>query len=217
MSLLTFDIGGTFIKYALADERDILSGKGKVPTPQDSREALIETLSAIYKKSTEKAQLDGIAVSMPGIIDSERGYVYMGGALEYNNGFAIRDALGEKCGEKKITVNNDAKCAAQAEASLGALSDVKDGAVIINTSRGAVLNEADVAEALCSGKLGGAGLDVLAKEPADPANPLLKAPNTVITPHCAWTSKEARLRLLDALDANLGSFLETGKGINRVF
>lgn len=97
------------------------------------------------------------------------------------------------------------------------IAKMKDGAVIVNTSRGAVLNEADVAAALCSGKLSGAGLDVLAKEPADPENPLLTAPNTVITPHCAWTSKEARLRLMDILDQNLGSFLETGKGINRVF
>ena len=97
------------------------------------------------------------------------------------------------------------------------ISKMKDGAVIVNTARGAVLNEADVAEALHSGKLGGAGLDVLAKEPADPENPLLKAPNTVITPHCAWTSKEARLRLMDILDKNLGSFIRTGAGINRVF
>ncbi len=97
------------------------------------------------------------------------------------------------------------------------IAEMKDGAVLINTSRGAVLNEADVAEALKNGKLAGAGLDVLAKEPADPANPLLTAPNTVITPHCAWTSKEARLRLMDILDKNLDSFLTTGAGINRVF
>lgn len=97
------------------------------------------------------------------------------------------------------------------------IAKMKDGAVIINTSRGAVLHEADVAEALNSGKLGGAGLDVLATEPADPANPLLNAKNCRITPHCAWTSKEARLRLLDVLDANLGSFVATGKGVNRVF
>ncbi len=97
------------------------------------------------------------------------------------------------------------------------IAKMKDGAVIVNTSRGAVLNEADVAAALHSGKLSGAGLDVLAKEPADPENPLLTAPNTVITPHCAWTSKEARLRLMDILDQNLGAFLETGAGINRVF
>lgn len=97
------------------------------------------------------------------------------------------------------------------------IAKMKPGAVLINTSRGAVLNEADVAEALHNGILGGAGLDVLAKEPADPKNPLLSAPNTIITPHCAWTSKEARLRLMEILDENLSSFVRTGQGINRVF
>lgn len=96
------------------------------------------------------------------------------------------------------------------------IAKMKNGAVIINTSRGAVLNEDDVARALISGKLGGAGLDVLAKEPADSANPLLQTPNTIITPHCAWTSKEARLRLMEILDQNLASFIEIGHGINRV-
>lgn len=96
------------------------------------------------------------------------------------------------------------------------IAKMKDGAVIINTSRGAVLNEADVADALNSGKLGGLGADVLAAEPAREDNPLLTAKKAIITPHCAWTSIEARLRLLDILDANLTSFVETGKGINRV-
>ncbi len=96
------------------------------------------------------------------------------------------------------------------------IAKMKDGAVLINTSRGAVLHEGDVAEALTSGKLGGAGLDVLAVEPADPENPLLTAPNCRITPHCAWTSREARLRLLDILDENLGSFVVQGYGVNRV-
>lgn len=97
------------------------------------------------------------------------------------------------------------------------ISKMKDGAVLINTSRGAVLNEADVAAALETGKLSGAGLDVLAKEPAESDNPLLSAPNTVITPHCAWTSKEARERLMKILEDNLTSFIKTGYGINRVF
>ncbi len=96
------------------------------------------------------------------------------------------------------------------------ISKMKTGAIIINTSRGAVLNESDVAEALNSGKLGGAGLDVLAVEPADPNNPLLKAKNCVITPHCAWTSKEARTRLMEILDKNLDSFVKHGHGINSV-
>lgn len=97
------------------------------------------------------------------------------------------------------------------------IAKMKDGAVIVNTSRGAVLNERDVADALISGKLGGLGVDVLSVEPAREDNPLLSAPNTIITPHCAWTSIEARTRLMNILDANLGSFVKTGEGINRVF
>ncbi|MGN1410062.1 MAG: D-2-hydroxyacid dehydrogenase [Eubacteriales bacterium] len=97
------------------------------------------------------------------------------------------------------------------------IEKMKDGAVLINTSRGAVLNENDVADALKSGKLGGAGLDVLTKEPADRQNPLLTAPNCIITPHCAWTSREARERLMKILDENLDSFVKTGRGLNIVF
>ena len=97
------------------------------------------------------------------------------------------------------------------------ISRMKHGAIIINTSRGAVLNEADVAQALNSGRLGGAGVDVLSVEPALPDNPLLSAPNCLITPHSAWTSIESRRRLIDVLDRNLAEFEKTGKGINRVF
>lgn len=97
------------------------------------------------------------------------------------------------------------------------ISRMKRGAIIINTSRGAVLNEEDVAKALCDGRLGGAGLDVLTVEPPNSDNPLLKAPGCIITPHSAWTSIESRKRLLDVIDKNLCSFVNTGKGINRVF
>lgn len=97
------------------------------------------------------------------------------------------------------------------------IEKMKQGAIIINTSRGAVLNEPDVAAALHSGRLCGAGVDVLAVEPALPDNPLLTAPNCLITPHSAWTSIESRRRLIDVLDRNLAEFTATGKGINRVF
>ncbi len=97
------------------------------------------------------------------------------------------------------------------------LSRLKPGAFLINTSRGAVVNEEALAEALESGRLAGAALDVMCSEPPAPDNPLLRAPNCIITPHCAWTTKESRLRLLDSLALNIRSFLATGAGVNRVF
>ena len=70
MKVLTIDIGGTFIKYALINEVMDISNNGKVPTPVTSREDLIETIGKIYD---EYKDVDGIAISMPGIIDSEKG------------------------------------------------------------------------------------------------------------------------------------------------
>ncbi len=96
------------------------------------------------------------------------------------------------------------------------IAKMKDGARLINTSRGAVLNEADVAAALNSGKLASAALDVLAVEPALPDNPLLTAKNCIITPHIAWASKAARLRLLSVLESSLDNFIKTGVGLNRI-
>lgn len=127
MYVLAIDIGGTFIKYALMNENAESFEKGKLPTPKEGREALIESIGGLYDRFPSA---EGIAISMPGIIDSEKGYVYMGGALSYNNEFALKDALYKRC-PVQITVNNDAKCAAAAEASLGALKDVSDGVVLL--------------------------------------------------------------------------------------
>ena len=96
------------------------------------------------------------------------------------------------------------------------ISKMKDGARLINTSRGAVLNERDVADALNSGKLSGAALDVLANEPALPENPLLTAKKCIITPHIAWASKASRMRLLDVIEASLDNYIKTGVGLNRI-
>lgn len=96
------------------------------------------------------------------------------------------------------------------------ISKMKDGAKLINTSRGAVLDENAVANSLVCGKLSGAALDVLAVEPAVADNPLLKAPNCIITPHIAWASKAARERLLAVVDKSLDDFVRTGNGLNRI-
>ena len=87
------------------------------------------------------------------------------------------------------------------------IAKMKHGAILINTSRGGVLNEREVADALTDGRIGGAGLDVLLTEPPRPDNPLLSAPNCVITPHIAWATKEARTRLIRILEENLAAFL----------
>jgi glycerate dehydrogenase len=95
------------------------------------------------------------------------------------------------------------------------LARIKPGAMLINTARGDLLEEAAVANALHSGQLSGIGVDVLSSEPPADDNPLLTAPNCTITPHIAWATKTARARLLQIALANLAAFLE-GKTINRV-
>ena len=85
---------------------------------------------------------------------------------------------------------------------------MKDGVLLINTSRGPLVAEEDLAEALASGKVAGAGLDVLSVEPARADNPLLKQQNCLITPHIAWAPKESRQRLMDIAVANLRAFLD---------
>jgi glycerate dehydrogenase len=87
------------------------------------------------------------------------------------------------------------------------IAKMKQGALLINTSRGPLLHEADVAEALNSGRLGGLGADVLSTEPPKADNPLLTAKNTLITPHLAWASYEARSRLMAVATENLRGFL----------
>lgn len=88
------------------------------------------------------------------------------------------------------------------------IAKMKDGVFLINTARGGLLCEADVAEALNRGKIGGAGLDVVAEEPICAENPLLYARNCLITPHQAWAPKETRQRLIDCAVENLRSYLE---------
>ncbi len=95
------------------------------------------------------------------------------------------------------------------------LNKIKNGAYLINTSRGPVLDEEAVANALKSGRLAGAGVDVLSTEPPKADNPLLSCNNCIITPHIAWAAFETRERLLSVLKENIFAYLN-GSPINTV-
>ena len=95
------------------------------------------------------------------------------------------------------------------------LKTMKPSAILINTGRGPLVNEQDLADALNEGRIAGAGLDVLSVEPSVANNPLLSAKNCFITPHIAWATKEARTRLMDIAINNLRSYQE-GNIINNV-
>ncbi|HZK64332.1 MAG TPA: NAD(P)-dependent oxidoreductase, partial [Puia sp.] len=95
------------------------------------------------------------------------------------------------------------------------LQRMKKTAFLINTSRGPIIVEKDLADALNQGTIAGAALDVLSTEPPPADNPLFKAKNCIITPHIAWATKEARTRLMDMAVSNLKAFKE-GRPINVV-
>lgn len=95
------------------------------------------------------------------------------------------------------------------------ISKMKKNAVIINTARGPIINENDLARALDSGRIAGAAVDVLSCEPPKADNPLLSCKNCIITPHIAWAGYETRVRLLDVVYSNLKAFID-GKPVNVV-
>jgi glycerate dehydrogenase len=94
---------------------------------------------------------------------------------------------------------------------------MKTDALLINTARGGIVDEAALAKALKDGVIGGAGVDVLSVEPPSSGNPLLarNIPNLIVTPHIAWTSRESRQRLIEEIARNIQAFRQ-GEQRNRV-
>jgi len=130
MYYLTVDIGGTFIKYAVINEKLEIAFKSQVETPLESYEEELDIIADIYQKAELSFKIEGIAVSVPGIVDASKGYISMGGAIKYNYGQYLARDIVRKC-DTKVVIENDAKCAAMAEAKFGALKDVEDGFVLI--------------------------------------------------------------------------------------
>ena len=95
------------------------------------------------------------------------------------------------------------------------IAQMKDGVIIINTARGPLINENDLREALLSGKVQAAAVDVASVEPIREDNPLLGLDNCLITPHIAWAPKESRQRLMDVAVENVQAFLK-GEPVNQV-
>lgn len=95
------------------------------------------------------------------------------------------------------------------------IDKMKDGVIIINVSRGGLVDEKDLAKALETGKVSAAACDVVSVEPMRADNPLLKAKNITITPHVAWASREARIRLIDTVASNVRAYLD-GQKLNVV-
>ncbi len=125
---LCIDVGGTAIKYGIIDSDVNLTDKGEVPTPYDGVEPYLDALEQLYRGVADKVQ--GIAMSVPGVIDSENGICISGGNLRFIENFNLAEELGRRV-KVPVTVMNDAKSAAMAEARWGALADCRDGVVIV--------------------------------------------------------------------------------------
>lgn len=127
--------------------------------------------------------------------------------------FVDRDTLLEK--SDIVTVHCPLTPETEKMVNAEFISKMKDGAFLVNTSRGGELDEEAVKAALDSGKLSGAGVDVLSVEPPVPENPLFHTKNIYITPHIAWASYDTRVRLMQILEENVSSFCK-GTPVNVV-
>ena len=128
MKVMVFDVGGTEIKYSVMDEGLNRTDAGSVPTPQDTQEHFLDTLYALYLPHRD--EVSGIAMALPGFVDTRTGFVSNGGALLYNTGTQVGQLVRERCG-CPVTLENDGKAAALAELQAGALQGCCNAAVFI--------------------------------------------------------------------------------------
>ena len=122
------DMGGTLVKYALMNENAEIQEQGSFAAVTEDLDPFLDSLDENIRRY--QGQYEGIAVSMPGRIDTARGIAHTGGAFRFFKNDPLQKILEERY-KVPVTLANDAKCAAQAEAASGALKDVSSGAVIV--------------------------------------------------------------------------------------
>lgn len=125
MSVAVFDVGGTFIKYAEM-HKDIIITQGKVPTPRDNQKNFLQVIQDVLDNLS--SHIEGIAFSLPGVIDVKKKYIYAGGSMRYNDHCYIKDW--EERFNLPIELENDARCAAIAELSKGNMQGIQKGIVL---------------------------------------------------------------------------------------
>ena len=130
MQYLVIDFGGTFAKYSVMDEACEVYLRQEKPAPLASREEFLSFIENLYEDLSQSFSLSGIAISMPGVIDGDTGYIKTAGAYMPMAGMNLKDALKDRV-PVPISVENDGKCGALAEVWKGNLSDVQDGICLI--------------------------------------------------------------------------------------
>lgn len=129
MKCLVLDYGGSSVKYAVVGDDAVMSHNGSATAPLNSLEEFLDSVAALYE--SVKGEVDGIAMSLPGFIDPETGMHFGSGVYgEILKGKNVKELVQQRCG-CKVSLENDGKCGALAEAWKGSLSDVKNGAVLV--------------------------------------------------------------------------------------
>ena len=168
-----------------------------------------KTLAIVGYGSLGKAVADVARAFGADVIISERkGQTPREGRVSFNDALTKADIISVHCPLTDETRN---------QIAAAELSMMKPSAIIINTARGGIINEADLADALANNVIAGAGVDVLSKEPAEQENPLAlyKGANLLLTPHIAWASQESIVRLVNEIALNIQAF-NLGETRNRL-
>ena len=127
MKILSIDVGGTFIKAAII-ENTVTTPLDRIKTPRQGLDQFLDAICALYSAHPEA---EGIALSMPGILNEETGFMHTGGALYFIQNFDLPGVLKERCGNIPISVANDAKAGALAELEMGSLKDVQNAVILV--------------------------------------------------------------------------------------